>query len=165
MTKEGDWRIDEDFAKVEFIPIDPKNPTRCRIVGTNFSNPYFPLIRYDMGDIASVKWEDGKPIVLGIEGRDNEQVTLANGMLVSTLMSYDIFCDQENVREAQLRVLNDGRELELLVVKGSKYTDKDESAILEKTRNHLKNEIKLSIRYIDSIPRAASGKFRAVVKV
>ena len=103
--------------------------------------------------------------MLGIEGRDNEQVTLANGMLVSTLMSYDIFCDQENVREAQLRVLNDGRELELLVVKGSKYTDKDESAILEKTRNHLKNEIKLSIRYIDSIPRAASGKFRAVVKV
>lgn len=164
-TINGDWRIDEDFAKVEFIPIDPKNPERCHIVGTNFSNPYFPLIRYDMGDIAIVKWQDGKPIVQGIEGRDNEQVTLANGMLVSTLMSYDIFCDQENVREAQLRVLNNGNELELLVVKGSKYTEKDETAILEKTRRHLKDEIKLSIRYTDQIPRAKSGKFRAVVKV
>ena len=165
MTKEGDWRIDEDFAKVEFIPIDPENPERCHIVGTNFSNPYFPLIRYDMGDIASVRWQDGKPIVQGIEGRDNEQVTLSNGMLVSTLMSYDIFCDQENVREAQLRVLNDGRELELLVVKGSRYAQKDEMAILGKARRHLKGEIKLSIRYTSEIPRAKSGKFRAVVKV
>lgn len=165
MTKDGEWRIDEDFAKVEFIPIDPKNPERCRIVGTNFSNPYFPLIRYDMGDIARVKWQNGKPIVQGIEGRDNEQVTLANGMLVSTLMSYDIFCDQENVREAQLRVLNDGHELELLCVKGSKYTQKDEMAILAKARHHLKDEIRLSIRYTPEIPRAKSGKFRAVVKV
>jgi len=163
-TKDGDWRIDDDFAKVEFIPIDPKDPERCRIVGTNFSNPYFPLIRYDMGDIARVKWVDGKPVVQGIEGRDNEQVTLANGMLVSTLMSYDIFCDQENVREAQLRVLDGGRELELLVVKGSKFTAADEAAILEKTRRHLKDEIRLSIRYTDAIPRAASGKFRAVVQ-
>ena len=164
-TKEGDWRIDDDFAKAEFIPIDPKDPERCHIVGTNFSNPYFPLIRYDMGDIARVKWVDGKPVVQGIEGRDNEQITLANGMLVSTLMSYDIFCDQENVREAQLRVLDDGQELELLVVKGSKFTAKDETAILEKTRRHLKEDIRLSIRYTDAIPRAPSGKFRAVVSV
>lgn len=163
MTKEGDWRIDEDFAKVEFIPIDPNKPERCRIVGTNFSNPYFPLIRYDMGDIACVKWQDGRPIVQGIEGRDNEQITLSNGMLVSTLMSYDIFCDQENVREAQLRVLDDGRELELLVVKGSAYAQKDETAILDKARSHLKDEIRLSIRYTSKIPRTKSGKFRAVL--
>ena len=84
---------------------------------------------------------------------------------MSTLMSYDIFCDQENVREAQLRVLNDGRELELLVVKGSRYAQKDEMAILGKARRHLKGEIKLSIRYTSEIPRAKSGKFRAVVKV
>lgn len=163
MTKDGDWRIDDDFAKVEFIPVDPKDPERCYIVGTNFSNPYFPLIRYNMGDIARVRWQDGKPVVLGIEGRDNEQVTLANGMLVNTLMSYDIFCDQANVREAQIRVLDGGRAMELLVVKGSKFTAKDEAAILAKARQHLKDEIRLSIRYTDAIPRAASGKFRAVV--
>lgn len=162
-TINGAWRIDEDFAKVEFIPIDPKNPERCHIVGTNFSNHYFPLIRYDMGDIAIVKWQGGKPTVLGIEGRDNEQVTLTNGVLVSTLMSYDIFRDQGNVREAQLRVLNKGTELELFIVKGTKYTDKDESVILEKARRYLKDEIKLSIRYADRIPRTRSGKFRAVV--
>lgn len=162
-TKDGDWRIDEDFAKVEFIPIDPKVPERCRIVGTNFSNPYFPLIRYDMGDIARVKWEEGKPIVQGVEGREMEQIRLVNGVLVSSYTSYDIFCDQENVREAQLRVLDEGRELELLVVKGSKFTEKDELVILEKARQYLKGDIRLSIRYTDAIPRAASGKFRAIV--
>lgn len=163
-TKDGDWRIDDDFAKVEFVPIDPKNPERCRIVGTNFSNPYFPLIRYDMGDIAIVKWQDGKPVVQGVEGREMEQIRLVNGMLVSSYMSYDIFCDQANVREAQIRVLDGGRAMELLVVKGSKFTAKDEEAILGKARQHLKDEIRLSIRYTDAIPRAASGKFRAVVQ-
>lgn len=164
-TKEGDWRIDEDFAKVEFIPIDSKHPERCRIVGTNFSNPCFPLIRYDMGDIAQVDWRNGKPRLVSIEGRANESITLCNGMLVNSLLSYDIFGDSLNVREAQVRVLNDGREIELLVVKGSRYSQKDEEEILHLARRYLKDEIRLSIRYTDTIPRAASGKFRAVVKV
>lgn len=164
-TCDGSWRIDDDFAYVEFIPLDPKSPERCRIVGTNFSNPSFPLIRYDMGDIAVVKWQGGEPILQYIEGRVNERITLCNGMLVNSMLNYDIFGEASNVREAQVRVLNDGREIELLVVKASKYSEKDEAEILQTARRYLKDEIRLSIRYTDQIPRAKSGKFRAVVKV
>lgn len=164
-TRDGSWRIDDDFAHVEFIPLDPKNPERCRIVGTNFSNPAFPLIRYDMGDIAIVKWQDGKPILQGIEGRVNERIVLCNGMLVNSMLSYDIFGESPNVREAQVRVLRDGHEIELLVVKSEKYTEEDESQILKTARRYLKDEIGISIRYTDQIPRAKSGKFRAVIKV
>lgn len=81
-TRDGTWRIDDDFAHVEFIPIDPKEPERCRIVGTNFSNPAFPLIRYDMGDIAVVKWKGGRPILQYIEGRVNERITLCNNNII-----------------------------------------------------------------------------------
>lgn len=164
-TRDGSWRIDDDFAHVEFIPIDSKAPERCRIVGTNFSNPAFPLIRYDMGDIAIVKWQDGKPILKGIEGRVNERIVLCNGMLVNSMLNYDIFGEASNVREAQVRVLRDGHEIELLVVKGSKYTLEDEVAILKTARRYLKDEIELSIRYTDQIPRTKSGKFRSVVRV
>ena len=162
-TKEGDWCIDEDFAKVEFIPIDPKKPERCRIVGTNFSNPYFPLIRYDIGDIARVDWSAGTPRVISIEGRTNESITLCNGMLVNSMLVYDIFGEASNVREAQIRVLDNGREIELLVVKGLQYSKGDEEEILHLARFYLKDDIRLSIRYTDAIPRAPSGKFRAVV--
>lgn len=164
-TRDGTWRIDDDFAHVEFIPIDPKVPERCRIVGTNFSNPAFPLIRYDMGDVAIVKWQDGKPILQGIEGRVNERIVLCNGMLVNSMFNYDIFGEASNVREAQVRVLRDGHEIELLVVKAARYTVEDEAQILKTARRYLKDEIKLSIRYTDQIPRAQSGKFCSVVKV
>lgn len=162
-TRDGSWRIDDDFAHVEFIPLDPKNPERCRIVGTNFSNPAFPLIRYDMGDIAIVKWQDGKPFLQGIEGRANERIVLCNGMLVNSMLSYDIFGESPNVREAQVRVLRDGHEIELLVVKAVKYTAEDEAQILKTARRYLKDEIGISICYTDQIPRTKSGKFRAVV--
>lgn len=44
----GRWKIDEDFAYVEFVPISEEDPTICRIVGTGFSNyafPWFAMIR------------------------------------------------------------------------------------------------------------------------
>lgn len=163
-TKTREWRIDDDFAHVELIPVDPADPSRCRIVGTNFSNPVFPLIRYDMGDIAIVKWENGAPKILGIEGRENERITLCNGMLVNSMFNYDIFGDSPNVREAQVRVIG-GNEIELLVVKGRDYKQKDEDDILTLARKYLKNEISVSIRYIDKIDRAKNGKFRSIVKV
>ncbi len=163
-TLDGSWRIDDDFAHVELIPVVPSNPNRCRIIGTNFSNPVFPLIRYDIGDIAIVDWEGCQPSIRCIEGRTNESITLCNGMLVNSMFNYDVFGDQANVIEAQVRVLN-GQEIELLVVKGLKYSQEDEVSILRLARKYLKDEIGLSIRYTDFIPRSKSGKFQSVIRV
>ena len=163
-TLAGDWRVDNDFAHVEFIPVDPSDTKRCRIVGTNFSNVAFPLIRYAMGDIALVDWNGDRPKVLGIEGRENERITLGNGMLISSLFNYDIFGDSQNVREAQVRVLDDFN-IELLVVKGSGYNNDDERQILHLARRYLKDEISVSIRYTTLIPRSVNGKFRAVIRI
>ncbi len=163
-TKSGEWRIDDDFAHVELIPVDPNDKSRCRIVGTNFSNPVLPLIRYDVGDIAIVEWNNGVPKVLGIEGRENERITLCNGMLVNSMFNYDIFGDSPNVREAQVRVVG-GQKIELLVVKGLRYSQKDEDDILALARKYLKDEISISIMYTDKIERAKNGKFKAIVKV
>ena len=163
-TLDGSWRIDDDFAHVEFIPIDSSDMSRCRIVGTNFSNPVFPLIRYDIGDVALVRWNNGVPELLGIEGRVNECITLNNGMLVNSMFNYDIFGVQHNVIEAQVRVIN-GESIELWVVKGSKYSKEDEESILGLARKYLKEEIGISIHYTDKIERSKSGKFLAVVKV
>ena len=41
----GSLHVDEDFAAVEFLPLE--QTALYRIVGTDFSNPAMPLIRYD----------------------------------------------------------------------------------------------------------------------
>ena len=162
-TKDGDWVIDDDFAKVEFIPYDASNPERCRIVGTSFSNLAFPLVRYDIGDVAIVKWVNGEAKVVGIEGRDNEYFIMKDGTKISTMRVYDIFKEAHNVIEAQLRIHGDDA-VEMVVVKGEKYGESDEKEILALAKKYLSKALKISIGYVDKIERSASGKFRAIVK-
>lgn len=163
-TIDGDWRIDEDFSKVEFIPYDEKNLERCRIVGTSFSNLSFPLVRYDIGDVAIVKWADGKAKVIGIEGRENEYYVMKDGTKISTMRVYDIFKEAHNVVEAQLRIHGDDG-VEMVVVKGGKYSDSDEKEIMSLAKKYLGDGLETSISYTDKIERTKNGKFRAIVKV
>ena len=129
MTKDGKWVIDDDMAYLELIPVNPKEPNRCYIVGTGYANLAFPLVRYNMGDIAYVEWIDGKPEIQYIEGRDNEYFILADGTKIGSLRAYDIFKESMNVVESQIR-LKAPDHVELVVVKGKNYKEKDEKEIL-----------------------------------
>lgn len=163
-TPTGDWEIDEDFAYVEFIPVDPGTPSRCRIVGTSFSNLAFPLVRYDIGDIATVEWSNGKAKVLNIEGRENEYFVMKDGTTINTLRVYDIFKEAGNVVESQIRILGDDH-VELAIVRGARYSANDEKEIIALARKYFTIATRVDISYVDKIERAASGKFKAVVRV
>lgn len=162
MTKDGQWKIDSEMAYMELIPVSPEEPNRCRIVGTGFGNLAFPLVRYDMGDIALVEWKDGKPIIKGVEGRDNEYFVLADGTKIGPLRAYDIFKESMNVVESQIR-LKAPDHIELVVVKGAKYGEKDEKVIFKEARKYFSDVIKVSISYTDKVERAKNGKFKVLV--
>ena len=150
------------MAYLELIPVSEDDPSRCRIVGTGYANLAFPLVRYDMGDIAIVEWHDGNPIIKGVEGRDNEFFVLADGTKIGSLRAYDIFKESMNVVESQIR-LKAPDHIELVVVKGKKYGEKDEKMILSEARKYFSEIIKISIRYTDKVERAKNGKFKILI--
>lgn len=162
MTLEGDWKIDNDMAYLELIPVSEDDPSRCRIVGTGYANLAFPLVRYDMGDIAIVEWHDGNPVIKGVEGRDNEYFVLADGTKIGSLRAYDIFKESMNVVESQIR-LKAPDHIELVVVKGKKYGEKDEKRILSEARKFFSEIIKITIIYTDKVERAKNGKFKILI--
>lgn len=162
MTKEGNWKIDSDMAYMELIPVSEDEPNRCRIVGTGFGNLAFPLVRYDMGDIALVEWHDGEPIIKGVEGRDNEYFVLADGTKIGPLRAYDIFKESMNVVESQIR-LKAPDDIELVVVRGTEYGEKDEKVILKEARKYFSDMIKVNISYTDKVERAKNGKFKVLI--
>ena len=137
-------------------------PNRCRIVGTSYANLAFPLVRYDMGDIALVEWKDGKPIIKGVEGRDNEYHLLADGTKLGPLRAYDIFKESMNVIESQIRIKRPDW-IELVVVKNDKYCKEDEDLILKEGRKYFSDAIKVSLRYVDKVERAKNGKFKIII--
>lgn len=161
-TKNGEWTIDDDFAYVEFIPISADNPSRCRIIGTGFSNSAFPLIRYDTGDIANVEWVNGRPKIMSIEGRQDENFTLSNGTKMTATLATFIFKDMPNITEAQV-CLRKNNSIELRVVPGSAYGPNDEARLRQLSKKYLGDNLDIAISYLPTIPRTTAGKFRTIV--
>ncbi len=161
----GRLHVDEDFSLVEFIPIPGENTT-CRIVGTNWANAAFPLIRYDTGDIAVLSnkrcpcGRQGR-LVDAVDGRKEDYLILPNGVRVGRLDH--IFKDLVHIMEAQVVQFEAG-EAVFKIVKDAAYDGLgEEKRLLAEARKRLGNEMTIKIEYADHIPRTPSGKLRFVV--
>ena len=78
---DGVLYVDEDFAATEFLPID--GVETCDVVGTNLSNPIFPLLRYRVGDLAvptGGQGINGRRIVSRLEGRCDDYIIRPDGV-------------------------------------------------------------------------------------
>jgi len=161
---EGNLHVDEDYAYIEFLPTDDDS---YRIIGTNYTNYAFPLIRYDVGDL--VRLEDPKKkcpcgragrLVTSIDGRKEDYILTPDGRRIGRLDH--IFKDMINIKECQIYQENSERVV-FRVVRGKKYTEKDEKILLHEARIRLGNQIKIDIDYVEAIERTESGKLRFVI--
>jgi len=160
----GRLHVDEDFACVEFLPAG--NGSSCRIVGGNFSNPAFPLIRYDSGDLAQPASQKSCPcgragrLVAEVDGREEDYILLRNGVRVGRMDH--VFKDLSNIREAQIYQRKVG-EIEIRVVRSDAYGPADEERLLAEFRSRVGDHTDIRIHYVDHLDRTPSGKLRFVV--
>jgi phenylacetate-CoA ligase len=159
----GVLHVDEDFAAVEFIP-NPDGPGH-KVIGTNFTNPATPLLRYDVGDLVTLSdtaCPCGRPgrVVEQVDGRLEDYVVLKSGARLGRLDH--IFKDLVNVREAQFYQDRPG-EILIRVVRSENYTDADERALMEAALKRVGDAADLRIEYVDGLQRSAGGKLRFVV--
>ena len=157
----GRLHVDEDFAAVEFLPL---GGNAFRVVGTNLSNPAFPLLRYDTGDIATVTGAVcgcGRPgrVVDALDGRREDYVLTRTGRRLGRLDH--IFKDMTNIREAQIRQVAPGR-MTLAVVRGNDYGLGDERRLRQAVLRRVGREMAFDVAYVDALPRTANGKLRFV---
>ena len=157
----GRLHVDEDFAAVEFLPL---GDSQFRVVGTNLSNPAFPLLRYDTGDVATVtdsQCDCGRPgrVVDAVDGRREDYVIGRAGTRFGRLDH--LFKDAANVREAQIRQTAPGW-MTLAVVRGPRYGADDEQRLRRAALARVGEELTVDIAYVDALPRTAAGKLRFV---
>jgi len=160
---DGKLRVDEDFSVVEFIATDV--PDQYRVVGTNFTNPATPLIRYDVGDLAMLPPESQAQdahgrFVESIDGRREDYVVLPSGARVGRMDH--VFKDQTNIREAQIHQCVVG-EVTLRVVRGHAYTQQDGNRLLAEMRERIGDDTRINIEYVDGLERSRTGKLRFVI--
>jgi phenylacetate-CoA ligase len=94
-----------------------------------------------------------------VDGRIEDYVVTPDGRRVGRLDH--IFKELPDVAEAQ--ILQETQEaIDVLVVPRTRWKADSERSLLKEIRSRLGEEIGVTVRQVDAIPREANGKFRAV---
>ena len=176
----GVYHVDMEFGVVEFLPLsgpDPSvsnaassgpgdpPPNQHRIICTSLHNPVMPLIRYDIGDVATISDVEcacGRqaPTVDRIDGRIESYIVTPDGRQHGRLDF--LFKTSHRIEEAQL-IQDTAEHLTIKVVRSSGYTETDERSLRADVESYLGTELQVDLDYVDQIPREPNGKFRQIV--
>jgi phenylacetate-CoA ligase len=136
-----------------------------RLIATGLLNADMPLIRYETGDRATLA-ADGcgcdrtLPVLRAIEGRMDDVVYTRDGRAIGRLDP--VFKADLPLREAQI-VQEDWGVLRVLYVPGENFTARDGEALVRRIHDRTGEDMTVILEAVEAIPRAANGKFRAVI--
>jgi len=163
------YHEDTEIGITEYLPIENDlNSQKREIICTGFLNRAMPLIRYKVGDIATISDEKGKkcrcgresPIIKAIDGRIEGYIITSDGRRLGRLDF--LFKKNHNIHEAQL-VQNDINNLTINVVREKNYKIENENELLKNIKNYVGNQINIRFNYLEEIPREKNGKFRQII--
>ncbi|MGC8659272.1 MAG: phenylacetate--CoA ligase family protein [Desulfomonilaceae bacterium] len=158
----GKLHVDEDFGAVEFMP---KGNGTFALIGTNFTNPAMPLIRYDTNDFVTLDYNEcdcgrhGR-VVKEIDGRIEDYIVKKDGSKIAQMDS--IFKGLTSIRAAQFYQDKPGA-FTLRIVKGKKYSKSDERILLVRIGVRVGPETEVQLDYVDELERSAGGKIRLFI--
>jgi len=160
------YHVDMEFGAVELLPIEGADATQRRIVCTGFHNPAMPLLRYDIGDVATLDPRRDcpcgreAPTVLSIDGRIESYIMTPDGRQCGRLDF--VFKDSPNIVEAQF-VQHEIASVVVNVVRGPAFSESDVDNLRRGLRKYLGDAIELDLRFVTEIKKAKNGKFRQIV--
>ncbi len=136
-----------------------------RLVATGLLNADMPLIRYDTGDratMASGACACGRslPVLQAIEGRVDDVIVTPDGRAIGRLDP--VFKADLPIREAQI-IQEEPDVLRVLYVPTATYTDHDGAMLVQRIHDRTGEEMSVILEEVAAVPRAANGKFRAVI--
>ncbi len=136
-----------------------------RVVITDLTNFAMPLIRYEVGDVAS--WAVGEcacgmstPRLAAIEGREADYVFTSTGHMISGISLTENFATLVP-GIAQLQIVQEEVEFfRFRIVRGRDYSAASDARIAQLVRERFGGNTKFVCEFVQSIPQEASGKYR-----
>ncbi len=132
-----------------------------RVVVTALHNFATPIIRYEVGDLAVWGEPDehrGLPVIDYVLGRSRNAIRLPEGEQSFPLRWCEDMGRLAPICQWQL-IQKSYTKMELKLVTRRPLSDKEETAVVAAFMQTLGENFNISPRYVDEIPRAASGKY------
>ena len=107
----GKFHQNSEFCRVDLQPLKPEHggPRLCRMLVTTFNNPWYYMVRFDVGDLVRLDEEGRCPcgrhsgfIVSAIEGRFTNATLAGDGKLVTLRRLDDAVSDLEGIEQYRL---------------------------------------------------------------
>ena len=158
------FHVDFECCHVEGQPLTGSE-SQHSLIFTGWGNPAMPFIRYEVGDYGTPcldRCPCGRQSVTyrRIDGRTEDYVRTPDGRVITGLnqvLEYGTGAKEIQVYQDRLE------EIEIRVVPGPGYTANSQRALLRELRNRVGQSLQVRFVQLDSIPRTANGKFRAVI--
>jgi len=163
----GKFHQNSQFCRVDFHPLKPEHggPRLGRILVTTFNNPWYYIVRFDVGDLVRIDergecpcGRDSGLILEAIEGRLTNVTLTCSGRLVSLRELDKALSVLEGIDEYRLEQPGEGVYHLYLV---SQRRDKDR--LSEQASEILKGlygrDAEVSVSYQGAIPPENSGKY------
>lgn len=136
------------------------------LIETSLVNYSMPFIRYKVGDLVDGLYNGcecgiNTPYFKKVNGRESSLVYSADNRTISTI-GFDQIFRGNNIRLGQIIQKKKG-ELILKLVTEKSYSENDRENIVSKLHDRVGIETKIHIEYVDSIPKAKSGKYNLVI--
>jgi phenylacetate-CoA ligase len=164
----GSLHVSPDVGIVEILRPDgsPAGPGEVgEVVATGFLRRLQPLVRYRIGDLAA--WSDepcrcgrALPVLAEIVGRVEDVLIGPDGRRVTRF--HGVFYEIPGLIEAQV-VQRSTRRFTVRVVVTDRFDEAGAAVIIGRMVDRLGSAAEVDVTPVESIPRTAAGKFRAVV--
>ena len=160
----GRYHILTDYSHVELLDV---GDGRHEIIGTNFNNELYPLVRYRTGDHVYLSNEQSCPcgrvfpVIDRIEGRVGDYLVGEDGQKIHILNH--IPKGVKGLFAAQFIQKVKNTITILVVVDRALFDASQQDKLIKNTKEKLGKSILVSIEITDSIPRTKNGKMRQAI--
>jgi len=135
-----------------------------RLLATTLTNKQMPLLRYNLGDTATLADPalptTGTPGLKSVNGRVDDYIETSDGRLIGRIDH--IFKGVDGIQEAQVVQKQPGSATIRLVNDSTAVFN--ESILVSNCKQRLGEDFHVTVEQVQEIPRGRNGKFRSVVK-
>ena len=153
------------YVEVEKAEDDTANGN---LLITDLNNYLMPLIRYRIGDIGNISYENcscgrGLPVLKEISGRTVDFIKTPDGKIIHGI-SFDYLPKYFLNEIKQFQIIQEHTDvITVNLVKDKEFNNSTIQNFQNRLRNIVGDEVKLNIVSKENIPRMSRGKFRFVI--
>lgn len=155
--------INEASYFIEILSINSDTPAnkgnKGRIVITDLFNYCMPIIRYDTGDIGTIKNINGLNVLTCVEGRKIDAITNTKGEIIASNLVL-LINNYPELNQFQIIQKSDKKYVFKINIEGE---FKNKNRLVSEFKFHLGEDAIIEIVYVDEIPLLASGKRRVMI--